>query len=104
MKNKQYYINAAIIISIIIFCWLLYYCINQKGIFDEKINLKELIHKKIKVDEKTDSLFIDLSKNSAKSVQKSKSIINKIKHETPKIKDTTDIYMYQYIINYRPKR
>ena len=104
MKNKQPYIIAGMAILIVVLCFFLYNSGTNAKIYEEKIQLKELINQKKSIEKQTDSTFIELSKNSSKSVEESKLIINKIKHEIPKIKDTTDIYMYQYIINYRPKR
>ena len=104
MKNKQSYIIAGMTILIVVLCFFLYNSGTNAKIYEEKIQLKELINQKKSIEKQTDSVSINLLKNSEKSVIQSKLIINKIKHETPKVKDTTDIYMYQYIINYRPKR
>jgi len=103
MKNIQPYIIAGMTILIVV----LSFCINSMNsdikIYKQEIELSKLKTDKKSVQKQTDSVISDISVKSTNTVKKSKSLIQKITHETPKIKDTTDIYMYQYISSFRPK-
>jgi len=67
----------------------------------ELLRLKE--EKKVKIID-TGIIIEAISIKSRNTVKKSDSIIKKITHETPKISDTTDNYMVQYIRDFRPKQ
>jgi len=102
MKNIQPYIIAGMTIIIVVLCWFLYSANSSVDIYKKQIELSKLNEEKIIVIEAIGSELNDLSKLSSDNVKKSDSIIKKIKHETPKINDTTDSYMLQYIRHYRP--
>lgn len=72
-------------------------------IYKQEIELSKLKIDKKSVQKQTDFVISDISVKSTESVKKSKSLIQKITHETPKIQDTTDIYMYEYVSSFRPK-
>lgn len=102
MKNIQSYIIAGMTITIVVLCWFLYSVNSTVYIYKKEIELQKLNkYKEISI-KKIDSEIKDLSKLSTETVEKANSIIKNIKHETPIVKDTTDTYMYEYIVNYSP--
>lgn len=103
MKNIQSYIIAGMTILIVVLFWFLYSANSSVDIYKQQAELEKLNNEKIIVLEKIDSKLNDLSKLSTETVKKSKKIIKKITHETPKISDTTNMYMLEYISSFRPK-
>lgn len=104
MKNIQTYIIAGMTIIIVVLCWFLYSTNSSVEIQKEQIELSKLKTDKKAVQKQTDSVITELSKKSTKTVDKSNLLIKKITHNEPKIQDTTDAYMYEYISNFRPKQ
>ena len=77
---------------------------SSVDIYKQEIELSRLNDAKLTTQNDINSELNDLSRKSTESVSRSKSIIKKTKHETPKIMDTTDYHMLQYINDFRPKQ
>jgi hypothetical protein len=96
--------NIIIVALAIIVLWLsfkLYNSSTDTKIIEAKTSVKSIEKKSDINDKKIDSAFNEIEKQSSESVKKSTT--KKIQYEKPIIKDTTDMYMYEYIVNYRPK-
>lgn len=103
MKNIQSYIIAGMTILIVVLCWFLYSANLSVEIYKEQIELSKLKTDKKIVQKQTDSVITELSVKSTKTVEKSNLLIKKLNNEILKIRDTTDLYMLEYIRNYRPE-
>lgn len=103
MKKIQPYIIAGMTIIIVVLCYFLYSANSSVDIYKKQIELEKLENSKKTVQEKTSTVISELSEKSTKSVKTGNSLIKKLKHEAPKINDTTGIYMLEYIRNYRPE-
>jgi len=103
MNKTQSYIIAGMSILIVVLCYFLYSMNSSIDIYKQEIKLSRLNEAKSMTQDNVNSELNDLSKQSTESVKKAKSIIKKITHETPKINDTTGIYMLEYVRNYRPE-
>jgi len=103
MNKTQSYIISGMTILIVVLCYFLYSMNSSIDIYKQEIELSRLNEAKSMTQDKVNSELNDLSKQSTESVKKAKSIIKKITYETPKINDTTGIYMLEYVRNYRPK-
>lgn len=103
MKNIQPYIIAGMTILIVVLFWRLYSMNSTVEEYKEAIELSKLKTAKKSVQKQTYTVITDLIEKSESGVKKSNSIIKKITYEIPKIADTTDYYMLEYIKNYRPE-
>ena len=104
MKNIQTYIIAGMTILIVVLAFYVYSMNSSVEQYKQEIELLRLKTEKTTVSEQTTTVIDDLFIKSRETVKKSDSIIKKIKHEIPKISDTTDNYMVEYIRDYRPKQ
>ena len=104
MKNIQKYIIAGMTILILVLAFYVYSMNSSIEQYKQEIEILRLKDEKAEVERKTEFIITDISEISSISVKKSDSIIKIIKHEIPKIIDTTDNYMVQYIRNFRPKQ
>lgn len=103
MKNIQSYIIAGMTILIVVLCWFLYSANLSVEIYKEQIELSKLKTDKKIVQKQTDSVITELSIKSTKTVEKSNLLIKKLNNEILKIRDTTDLYMLEYVKNYCPE-
>jgi len=103
MKKIQSYIIAGMTILIVVLCCFLYSANSDVEIYKEQIKLSKLKTDKKTVQKQTDSVITELSSKSTKTVEKSNLLIKKLNNEILKIRDTTDMYMLEYIRNYRPE-
>ena len=103
MKNIQSYIIAGMTILIVVLCCFLYSANSSVEIYKEQIELSKLKTDKKTVQIQTDSVITELSGKSTKTVEKSNLLIKKLNNEILKIRDTTDLYMLEYVRNYRPE-
>tara|TARA_R110000782_G_scaffold38057_1_gene89668 strand:+ start:224 stop:535 length:312 start_codon:yes stop_codon:yes gene_type:complete len=103
MKNIQSYIIAGMTILIVVLFWFLNSANSKVDQYKEQIELSKLKEGKTVIFNSLNSQLNDLSKLSSETVIKSNKIIKKITHETTKISDTTDVYMLEYVRNYRPE-
>jgi hypothetical protein len=104
MKNIQSYIIAGMTILIVVLAFYVYSMNSSVEQYKQELEILKLKDEKTEVKRKTEFIITDISEISSRSVKKSDSIIKIIKHEIPKISDTTDNYMVQYIRNFRPKQ
>lgn len=103
MKNIQPCIIAGMTILIVVLSWYIYSMNSSIELYKQEIELSKLNEHKSNVQEDINSEMNHLSEKSTESVRRAKLIIKKIKHETPKINDTTGVYMLEYVRNYRPE-
>jgi len=104
MKNIQPYIIAGMTILIVVLAFYVYSMNSSVEQYKQEIELLRLKDEKTTIQQQTKTVIDDLSIKSNETVKKSDSIIKTIKHEIPKISDTTDNYMVQYIRDFRPKQ
>jgi len=104
MKNIQPYIIAGIAIIIVVLFWFLYSATSSVEVYKKQIELSKLENDKKQVQKQTLTVISELSKKSTQTVKNGNLIIKKITYETPKISDTTGIYMLEYVRNYRPSK
>lgn len=104
MKNIQLYIIAGMTILIVVLAFYVYSMNSSVEQYKQEIELLRLKTESKSVKQQTKTVIDNLSIISRKTVKKSDSIIKTIKHETPKISDTTDNYMVKYIRDFRPKK
>jgi len=104
MKNIQTLIIAGLTIIIVGLAFYVYSMNSSVEQYKQEIEILRLKDKKTTVQKQTATIIDDLSIKSRETVKKSDSIIKTIKHEIPKISDTTDSYMVQYIRDFRPKQ
>jgi len=103
MNKTQSYIIAGMTILIVVLFWYIYSMNSSIDIYKQEIELSRLNEAKSMTQDNVNSELNDLSKQSTESVQKAKLIIKKITYETPKINDTTGVYMLEYVRNFRPE-
>jgi predicted Holliday junction resolvase-like endonuclease len=103
MKNIQSYIIAGMTIIIVVLAFYVYSMNSSVEQYKQEIELLRLKDEKTTVQQQTTTVIDDMSITSRETVKKSDSIIKNIKHEIPKISDTTDNYMVEYIRDFRPK-
>lgn len=103
MKNIQSYIIVGMTILIVVLCCFLYSANSTVDIYKEQIELSKLKNDKKTIQKQTDSVITELSGKSTKTVEKSNLLIKKLNNEILKIRDTTDLYMLEYVRNYRPE-
>jgi len=103
MNKTQSYIIAGMTILIVVLCWFLYSANSSIDVYRQEIELSRLNEAKSMTQDNVNSELNDLSKQSTESVKKAKLIIKKITYETPKISDTTGVYMLEYVRNFRPE-
>jgi len=103
MNKTQSYIIAGMTILIVVLFWYIYSMNSSIDIYKQEIELSRLNEAKSMTRDNVNSELNDLSKQSTESVKKAKSIIKKITYETPKINDTTGVYMLEYVRNFRPE-
>jgi predicted Holliday junction resolvase-like endonuclease len=104
MKKIQPYIIAGMTILIVVLAFYVYSINSSVKKYKQEIELFRLKSEKTTTQEQITTVIDNLSIKSRETVKKSDSIIKKIKHEIPKISDTTDNYMLQYIRDFRPKQ
>ena len=104
MKNIQSYIISGMTILIVVLSFYVYSMNSSVEQYKQEIELLRLKDEKTTVQHRTTTAIDDLSIKSRETVKKSDSIIKTIKHEIPKISDTTDNYMVEYIRDFRPKQ
>jgi len=103
MNKTQSYIIAGMTILIVVLFWYIYSINSSIDIYKQEIELSRLNEAKSMTQDNVNSELNDLSKQSTELVKKSKSIIKKITYETPRINDTTGVYMLEYVRNFRPE-
>jgi len=103
MNKTQSYIIAGMTILIVVLCYFLYSMNSSIDVYKQEIELSRLNEAKSMTQDNVNSELNDLSKQSTESVKKAKSIIKKNTYETPKISDTTGVYMLEYVRNFRPE-
>jgi predicted Holliday junction resolvase-like endonuclease len=103
MKKIQSYIIAGMTILIVVLAFYVYSMNSSVEQYKQEIELLKLKDEKTTVQQQTTTIIDDLSIKSRETVKKSDSIIKTITYEIPKISDTTDIYMLEYIRDFRPK-
>lgn len=104
MKNNfQNYIIAGMTIIIVVLAFYVYNLSNKINENDQSGKLTNLKKSKIEAKKETDEVINSISSKSSETVKKSNLIIKKINHETPKIIDTTDARMLEFIRWYRPE-
>lgn len=103
-QTKVYLIViSALILLMLILSFALYNANANSNVLKKQILINDLNDQKNKNKSDISNTIEDISKNSKDAVKKSEQIINKSKYEKPKIKDTTDAYMLEYIVNFRPE-
>jgi len=103
VKNTQPYIIAGMTIIIVVLAFYVYSMNSDVEIYKKQIELSKLENDKKQVQKQASTVISELSKKSTQTVKKGNLIIKKVTYETPKISDTTGIYMLEYIRNYRPE-
>ena len=104
MKNNfQNYIIAGMTIIIVVLAFYVYDLSNKINENNQSSKLTDLKKSKIEVKKETDEVINSISSKSSETVKKSNLIIKKINHEVPKIIDTTDARMLEFIRGYRPE-
>ena len=103
MKNIQTYIIAGMIILIIVLAFYVYSMNSSVEQYKKEIELSRLKKEEKSNQNSIENEITTISDKSSETVKKSDSIIKTIKHEIPKISDTTDNYMVEYIREFRPK-
>jgi len=103
VKNIQPYIIAGMTITIVVLCFFLYSANSSVEVYKKQIELSKLENSKKTVQKQSEAVISEISEKSTKTVKNGNLLIKKLKYETPKISDTTGVYMLEYIRNYRPE-
>ena len=104
MKNIQQLIIVGLTVIIVGLAFYVYSMNSSIDLYKQEIEILRLNDEKVLVQENINNEIDDLLNGSEISVRKSDSIIKKIKHEIPKISDTSHYNMVEYVRHFRPKQ